>query len=79
MDGRISGMGAFVTPEPGHLKELTIQPAECTVSEDALAGAAALRASDFEPRARRAGQARALPAHGANAVVSDLAELLAAT
>jgi hypothetical protein len=35
MDDRIPGMEAFVTPEPDHLQELTIQPAECTVFEDA--------------------------------------------
>jgi hypothetical protein len=36
------------------------------------------RAGDLGPRASRAGQAQALCAHGANVVVSDLAELLAA-
>jgi beta-phosphoglucomutase-like phosphatase (HAD superfamily) len=79
MDGRIPGMEAFVTPEPDHLQELIIQPAECTIYEDAAAGAAARRLGDLEPRAGRAGQARALCAHAADADVSDLAELLAAT
>jgi hypothetical protein len=79
MDGRIPGMEVFVTPEPDQLQELTIQPAECAVFEDALAGAAARRPGDFEPGVGRAGQARALHWHGADADVSDLAELLAAT
>ena len=60
MDDRIPGMEAFVTPEPDHLQELIIQPAECTIYEDAAAGAAARRLGDLEPRAGRAGQARAL-------------------
>ena len=71
--------GSLRDPEPDHLQELTIQPAECTVFEDALAGAAARRAGDLEPRACRAGQAPALRAHGADAVVSDFADLLAVT
>jgi phosphoglycolate phosphatase-like HAD superfamily hydrolase len=79
MDGRIRGMEAFVTPEPHHLQGLTIQPTECAVIEDASAGAAARRAADLEPRVGRAGQARAHRAHGADVVLSDLAELLAAT
>ena len=79
MDGRMPGMEACVTPEPDYLQELTIQPAECAVFEDALAGAAARRAGDLEPRLGPAGQARALCAHGADVVVSGLAELLAVT
>jgi hypothetical protein len=71
-DGRIPDMEAFGTLEPGHLQELTIQPAACAVFEDASAGA-----SDFEPGL--AGQARGRYWHGADADVSDLAELLAAT
>jgi beta-phosphoglucomutase-like phosphatase (HAD superfamily) len=66
-----------MTPEPDHLKGLTIQPAECAVFEDALAGTALGRADDFEPRVGRAGQARALRAHGTDVV--DLTELLAET
>jgi hypothetical protein len=76
-DGRIPGMEAFMAPEPDHLKGLTIQPAECAVFEDALAGTALGRADDFEPRVGRAGQARALRAHGTDVV--DLTELLAET
>ena len=70
-------MEAFVTPEPDHLKGLTIQPAECAIFQAALAGAAPGRAGAFEPRVGRAGQARAPRAHGADVV--DLAELLAET
>jgi beta-phosphoglucomutase-like phosphatase (HAD superfamily) len=77
MDGRMPGMEAALTPEPDHLKGLTIQPAECAVLEDALTGAAPGRAGDFEPRVGRARQARALRAHGADVV--DLTELLAET
>jgi beta-phosphoglucomutase-like phosphatase (HAD superfamily) len=78
MDGRILCMEAFVTPEPDHLQGLTIQPAECLVFEDALAGAATRGAGDLEPRVGRAGLAGALCAHGADVVLSNLAELLAA-
>ena len=56
--------------------ELTIQPADF---QDALAGAAARRPGDGELGVGRAGQARALCWHGADADVSDLAELPAAT
>ena len=77
MDGRMPGMEASLTPEPDHLKGLTIQPAECAAFEDALAGVAAGPASDFEPRVGRAGQAQVLRAHGADVV--DLTELLAET
>ena len=72
-------MEAFGTIEPGHLQELTSQPAECAVFDDALAGAAARRPGDVELGVGRAGQARVLCWHGADADVSDLAELLAAT
>ena len=77
MDGRMPGMEAFVTPEPDHVQGLIIQPAECAVFEDALAGAADRRAGDLEPRVGRAGQAQVLRAHGADVV--DLAQLLGAT
>ena len=79
MDGKISSMEAFVTPEADHLKGLSIQLAECAAFEDASAGAAAPPPGDFEPGAGRAGQARVLCWHGADSVVSDFAELLAAT
>jgi hypothetical protein len=79
MDDRIPGMEAFVTPEPDHLQELIIQPAECTIYEDAAAGATTRRPGDVELGVGRAGQARVLCWLGADADVSDLAELLAAT
>jgi beta-phosphoglucomutase-like phosphatase (HAD superfamily) len=49
------------------------------VFEDALAGVAAGRAGGFGRvvGVDRAGQAEALRAHGADVVVSDLAELIA--
>lgn len=52
---------------------------ECAVFEDALAGVAAGRAGDFGQvvGVDRAGQAQALLEHGADIVVSDLADLLA--
>ena len=65
--GRIPGMEAFVTPEPDHLKGFTVQPVECTVFKDALAGAGLGGAGDFE----------SLWSLGAEVV--DLAELLAET
>jgi len=79
MDGRIPGMEAFVTSEADHLKGLTTQLAECAAFGDASAGAAAPPPGDFEPGVGRAGQARVPCWHGADSVVSDFAELLAAT
>jgi beta-phosphoglucomutase family hydrolase len=54
-------------------------PAKAAVFEDALAGVAAGRAGNFGfvVGVDRAGQAQALREHGADVVVSDLAELLA--
>jgi beta-phosphoglucomutase family hydrolase len=55
-----------------------VAPGEAAVFEDALAGVAAGRAGAFGlvVGVDRAGQADALRAHGADIVVSDLAELL---
>jgi beta-phosphoglucomutase family hydrolase len=59
-------------------RALGLDPAEATVYEDALAGVAAGRAGRFGyvVGVDRAGQADALAAHGADVVVTDLAELL---
>jgi beta-phosphoglucomutase family hydrolase len=61
-------------------RALGLEPAECAVFEDALAGVAAGRAGDFGQvvGVDRAGQAQALREHGADVVVSDLADLMAA-
>ena len=58
--------------------ELGVMPVEAAVFEDALAGVAAGRAGEFGyvVGVDRAGQAAALHEHGADVVVSDLAELL---
>jgi beta-phosphoglucomutase-like phosphatase (HAD superfamily) len=55
-----------------------VEPAKAAVFEDALAGVAAGRAGRFGcvVGVDRAGQAAALREHGADIVVSDLAELL---
>jgi beta-phosphoglucomutase family hydrolase len=60
-------------------RKLAIEPAEAAVFEDALAGVAAGAAGDFGVvvGVDRVGQADALRKHGADIVVSDLAELLA--
>src|SRR5438105_2007490 len=59
-------------------RELGAEPGQAAVFEDALAGVAAGRAGGFAfvVGVDRAGQADALRAHGADVVVSDLAELL---
>jgi beta-phosphoglucomutase family hydrolase len=59
-------------------RALSAEPAEAAVFEDALAGVAAGRAGGFGfvVGVDRAGQADALREHGADVVVSDLAELL---
>jgi beta-phosphoglucomutase family hydrolase len=66
-DTFLSGAGAF-----------GVQPAEAAVFEDALAGVAAGRAGrfGFVVGVNRSDQADALLEHGADVVVSDLAELL---
>ncbi len=55
-----------------------VEPAQATVFEDALAGVAAGRAGNFGfvVGVDRVGQADALREHGADVVVTDLAELL---
>jgi beta-phosphoglucomutase family hydrolase len=62
-------------------RALGVQPAQAAVFEDALAGIDAGRAGHFGfiVGVDRVGQAEALRAHGADAVVSDLAGLLEAT
>jgi beta-phosphoglucomutase family hydrolase len=59
-------------------RALGVPPAQATVFEDALAGVAAGRAGRFGcvVGVDRVGQAEALRAHGADVVVSDLAELI---
>ncbi len=61
-------------------RTLGVAPAEAAVFEDALAGVAAGRAGDFGlvVGVDRVGQAQALREHGADIVVTDLAELLSA-
>ena len=59
-------------------KRLNLDPAQCVVFEDALAGVAAGRAGKFGYviGVDRAGQNQELLDHGADIVVDDLAELL---
>ena len=59
-------------------RALGVEPSEAAVFEDALAGVEAGRAGSFGfvVGVDRVGQADALRAHGADTVVSDLAELL---
>jgi beta-phosphoglucomutase family hydrolase len=59
-------------------RALGVEPGEAAVFEDALAGVEAGRAGSFGfvVGVDRVGQADALRAHGADTVVSDLAELL---
>ncbi len=62
-------------------EELGAKPAEAAVFEDALAGVEAGRAGSFGfvVGVNRTGQREALLEHGADIVVSDLAELLEQT
>jgi beta-phosphoglucomutase family hydrolase len=62
-------------------RRLGAQPSEAAVFEDALAGVAAGRAGGFGyvVGVDRVGQADALRAHGADVVVTDLAQLIGAT
>jgi beta-phosphoglucomutase-like phosphatase (HAD superfamily) len=71
---RADGTRSFL---PG-ARALGLAPAEAAVFEDALAGVAAGRAGRFGyvVGVDRAGQAAALKAHGADIVVTDLADLL---
>ena len=59
-------------------RELGVEPARAAVFEDALAGVAAGRAGSFGfvVGVDRLGQAHALREHGADVVISNLAELL---
>ena len=59
-------------------RALGVQPAQAAVFEDALAGVEAGGAGDFGlvVGVDRVGQAEALKEHGADIVVSDLAQLL---
>ena len=59
-------------------RALGVEPAESAVFEDALAGVAAGRAGSFGfvVGVDRVGQAAALREHGADVVVTDLADLL---
>jgi HAD superfamily hydrolase (TIGR01509 family) len=59
-------------------RALGVEPAQAAVFEDALAGVEAGRAGGFGwvVGVDRVGQAEALREHGADVVVSDLAELL---
>lgn len=61
-------------------RALSLQPGQCAVFEDALAGVEAGRAGTFGyvVGVDRVGQAEALLAHGASVTVTDLAELLPA-
>jgi beta-phosphoglucomutase-like phosphatase (HAD superfamily) len=58
---------------------LAVEPSEAAVYEDALSGVEAGRAGHFGlvVGVDRVGQAEALRAHGADIVVSDLADLMA--
>jgi beta-phosphoglucomutase family hydrolase len=88
-DERVDGIDAERMQLPGKpapdtflaaARALWVFPAEAAVFEDALAGVAAGRAGSFGlvVGIDRAGEAQALREHGADIVVSDLAELLQA-
>lgn len=87
LEARIDGLfaraeGLRGKPEPDTFlagaKALGVDPADAVVFEDALAGVAAGRAGGFGyvVGVDRAGQADELLAHGADVVVTDLADLL---
>ncbi|MGO9784792.1 MAG: beta-phosphoglucomutase family hydrolase [Streptosporangiaceae bacterium] len=86
-EARIDGVTAKEEHLPGKpapdtflagARALGLRPSEAAVYEDALAGVAAGRAGEFGfvVGVDRVGQAEALKEHGADTVVSDLAELL---
>jgi beta-phosphoglucomutase family hydrolase len=86
-EARIDGVTAKEEHLPGKpapdtflagARALGLKPAEAAVFEDALAGVAAGRAGDFGfvVGVDRVGQAEALKEHGADIVVTDLAELM---
>ncbi|MBB4766860.1 beta-phosphoglucomutase family hydrolase [Actinoplanes digitatis] len=87
LEVRVDGVTARAEQLPGKpapdtflygAKLLGVDPANCAVFEDALAGVAAGKAGGFGIviGVDRVGQADALRAHGADIVVQDLAELL---
>lgn len=78
-DGRLAGKPAPDTFCEG-ARRLGLTPAQSVVFEDALAGVAAGRAGHFGlvVGVDRVGQAESLRAHGADVVVTDLAQLLSA-
>jgi beta-phosphoglucomutase family hydrolase len=85
VDGQVARqLGLAGKPAPDVFEEaarrLGVTPAHAAVFEDALAGVAAGRAGGFGlvVGVDRAGQAAELRAHGADVVVADLAELVAA-
>jgi beta-phosphoglucomutase-like phosphatase (HAD superfamily) len=71
---RMDGVRSFLAGA----RALGVDPAQAAVFEDALAGVAAGRASDFGlvVGVDRVGQAAALREHGAEVVETDLADLL---
>ncbi|MEU8089888.1 HAD family hydrolase [Micromonospora chalcea] len=89
LEARVDGVVARANglrgkPDPDTFLEgarlLGVEPAQAAVFEDALAGVAAGRAGGFGYviGVDRVGQADELLAHGADVVVTDLADLLAA-
>jgi len=87
LEVRVDGLTARAEHLPGKpapdtflyaAKLLGVEPKQCAVFEDALAGVAAGKAGGFGIviGVDRVGQADALLAHGADIVVQDLAELL---
>ncbi|MBA2508722.1 MAG: beta-phosphoglucomutase family hydrolase [Nocardioidaceae bacterium] len=82
VDGKVSGeLGLPGKPAPDTFvhggRELGVEPDEAAVYEDALVGVEAGRAGGFAivVGVDRVGQGAALKAHGADVVVTDLAEL----
>lgn len=83
VDGNVAAdLGLRGKPAPDTFlaaaERLSVPPSEAVVIEDALSGVEAGRAGGFGlvVGVDRAGQAEALRAHGADIVVSDLAELI---
>jgi beta-phosphoglucomutase family hydrolase len=83
VDGRVAteeGLAGKPAPDTylAGARKLGVQPSAAAVYEDALAGVESGRAGDFGyvVGVDRVGQAAALREHGADIVVSDLAELL---